>query len=170
MSMAGIFSFFLFLTCVYNLGRMPSPILSKKLNTLEKIKEERIEEEKIDEEEEFDNNRRVDYMYGNQENLKFKILEKNKKEEEKSFFLFEKPLLTFFFDYNRWNRPLRYIRKNNKKFKGSVRREASQYFFYTCQSDGKQRISFTYPPSLSTFGEMIARRISFSTLEKLSAD
>src|SRR5919202_1161364 len=125
MSMAGIFSFFLFLTCVYNLGRMPSPIFSKKLNKLEKIKEEKIEEEKIEEEEEFDNNRRVDYMYGNQENLKFKILEKN------------------------------------KKFKGSVRREASQYFFYTCQSDGKQRISFTYPPSLSTFGEMIARRISF---------
>nr|YP_009376427.1 hypothetical chloroplast RF1 [Diplostephium crypteriophyllum]ARH07078.1 hypothetical chloroplast RF1 [Diplostephium crypteriophyllum] len=160
MSMAGIFSIFLFLTCVYYLGRIPSPIFSKKLNKLDKMEEE----------EEFDNNRWVDYMYGNQENLKFKILEKNKKDEEKSFFLFEKPLLTFFFDYNRWNRPLRYIRKKNKNFKGSVRREASQYFFYTCQSDGKQRISFTYPPSLSTFGEMIARRISLSTLEKLSAD
>nr|YP_009377872.1 hypothetical chloroplast RF1 [Aztecaster matudae]ARH09627.1 hypothetical chloroplast RF1 [Aztecaster matudae] len=160
MSMAGIFSIFLFLTCVYYLGRIPSPIFSKKLNKLDKMEEE----------EEFDNNRRVDYTYGNQENLKFKILEKNKKDEEKSFFLFEKPLLTFFFDYNRWNRPLRYIRKRNKNFKGSVRREASQYFFYTCESDGKQRISFTYPPSLSTFGEMIARRISLSTLEKLSAD
>nr|YP_010758366.1 hypothetical chloroplast RF1 [Aster asteroides]WEW63814.1 hypothetical chloroplast RF1 [Aster asteroides] len=160
MSMAGIFSIFLFLTCVYYLGRMPSPIFSKKLNKLDKMEEE----------EEFDNNRRVDYIYGNQENLNFKILEKNKKDEEKSFFLFEKPLLTFFFDYNRWNRPLRYIRKINQNFKGSVRREASQYFFYTCQSDGKQRISFTYPPSLSTFGEMIARRISLSTLEKLSAD
>nr|YP_009377532.1 hypothetical chloroplast RF1 [Linochilus jaramilloi]ARH09033.1 hypothetical chloroplast RF1 [Linochilus jaramilloi] len=160
MSMAVIFSIFLFLTCVYYLGRIPSPIFSKKLNKLDKMEEE----------EEFDNNRRVDYMYGNQENLKFKILEKNKKDEEKSFFLFEKPLLTFFFDYNRWNRPLRYIRKINQNFKGSVRREASQYFFYTCQSDGKQRISFTYPPSLSTFGEMIARRISLSTLEKLSAD
>nr|YP_009371937.1 hypothetical chloroplast RF1 [Linochilus violaceus]ARH05888.1 hypothetical chloroplast RF1 [Linochilus violaceus] len=160
MSMAVIFSIFLFLTCVYYLGRIPSPIFSKKLNKLDKMEEE----------EEFDNNRRVDYMYGNQENLKFKILEKNKKDEEKSFFLFEKPLLTFFFDYNRWNRPLRYIRKRNQNFKGSVRREASQYFFYTCQSDGKQRISFTYPPSLSTFGEMIARRISLSTLEKLSAD
>nr|UDN39656.1 hypothetical chloroplast RF1 [Olearia bullata] len=160
-SMAGIFSIFLFLTCVYYLGRIPSPIFSKKLNKLDKMEEE---------EEEFDNNRRVDYMYGNQENLKFKILEKKKKDEEKYFFLFEKPLLTFFFDYNRWNRPLRYIRKRNQNFKGSVRREASQYFFYTCQSDGKQRISFTYPPSLSTFGEMIARRISLSTLEKLSAD
>nr|YP_010600136.1 hypothetical chloroplast protein RF19 [Blumea aromatica]WAL05638.1 hypothetical chloroplast protein RF19 [Blumea aromatica] len=158
MSMTGIFSIFLLVTCVYYLGRIPSPIFSKKLNKLDKMEEE---------EEEFDNNRPVDYMYRNQENFKFKILEKNKKDEEKYLFLFEKPLLTFFFDYNRWNRPLRYIRKRNKKFKGSVRKEASQYFFYTCQSDGKQRISFTYPPSLSSFGEMIARRISLSTLEKL---
>nr|YP_009354933.1 hypothetical chloroplast RF1 [Echinacea angustifolia]ARB03039.1 hypothetical chloroplast RF1 [Echinacea angustifolia] len=161
MSMAGIFSIFLLVTCVYYLGRIPSPIFSNKLNQLDKMEEE---------EEEFDNNKTVDYMYGNQENLKFKILEKKQKDEEKDFFFFEKPILTFFFDYNRWNRPLRYIRKINKKFKGSVRKEASQYFFYTCQSDGKQRISFTYPPSLSTFGEMIARKISFSTLEELSPD
>nr|USH92448.1 hypothetical chloroplast RF1 [Chrysanthemum indicum] len=160
MSMAGIFSIFLLVTCVYYLGRIPSPIFSNKLNKLDKMEEEK----------EFDNNSPIDYMYGDQENLKFKILEKNKKDEEKYFFLFEKPLLTFFFDYNRWNRPLRYIRKINQKLKGSVRKEASQYFFYTCQSDGKQRISFTYPPSLSTFGEMLAKRISLSTLEKLSAD
>nr|ARU07869.1 Ycf1 [Artemisia gmelinii] len=160
MSMAGIFSIFLLVTCVYYLGRIPSPIFSNKLNKLDKMEEE----------EEFDNNSPIDYMYGDQENLTFKILEKNKKDEEKYFFLFEKPLLTFFFDYNRWNRPLRYIRKRNKKLKGYVRKEASQYFFYTCQSDGKQRISFTYPPSLSTFGEMLAKRISLSTLEKLSAD
>nr|YP_009271528.1 Ycf1 [Eclipta prostrata]ANW48021.1 Ycf1 [Eclipta prostrata] len=159
MSMAGIFSIFLLVTCVYYLGRIPSPIFSKKLNTLDKM-----------EEEEFDNNKTIEYMCGNQENLKFKILEKKQKDEEKYFFLFEKPILTFFFDYNRWNRPLRYIRKRNKNFKGSVRKETSQYFFYTCQSDGKQRISFTYPPSLSTFGEMITRRISLSTLEKLSPD
>nr|YP_010496435.1 Ycf1 protein [Paraprenanthes sororia]UWN00078.1 Ycf1 protein [Paraprenanthes sororia] len=153
---AGILSILLFVTCVYYLGRMPLPILSKKLNNLQKM----------DKEENLDNNRPVSYMYGNQENLNFKILDK--KDEEKYFSLFEKPLLTFFFDYNRWNRPLRYIRKINKKL--SVRKETSQYFFYTCQSDGKKRISFTYPPSLSTFGEMIARRISLSTLEKLSAD
>nr|YP_009775765.1 Ycf1 protein [Leucanthemum vulgare]QJA15991.1 Ycf1 protein [Leucanthemum vulgare] len=161
MSMAGIFSIFLLVTCVYYLGRIPSPIFSNKLNKLDKMEEE---------EEEFDNNSPIDSMYGNQENFKFQLLEKNKKDAEKYFFLFEKPLLTFFFDYNRWNRPLRYIRKRNKNFKGSVRKEASQYFFYTCQSDGKQRISFTYPPSLSTFGEMLTKRISLSTLEKLSAD
>nr|YP_009318044.1 hypothetical chloroplast RF19 [Galinsoga quadriradiata]AOY41619.1 hypothetical chloroplast RF19 [Galinsoga quadriradiata] len=160
MSMGGIFSILLLVTCVYDLGRIPSPIFSNKLNKLDKMEEE----------EEFDNNIMVDYMYGNPENLKFKIFEKKQKDEEKDFFFFEKPILTFFFDYNRWNRPLRYIRKRNKKFKGSVRKEASQYFFYTCQSDGKQRISFTYPPSLSTFEEMIVRRISLSTLEKLSPD
>nr|YP_009775841.1 Ycf1 protein [Leucanthemum virgatum]QJA16067.1 Ycf1 protein [Leucanthemum virgatum] len=160
MSMASIFSIFLLVTCVYYLGRIPSPIFSNKLNKLDKMEEE----------EEFDNNSPIDSRYGNQENLKFQILEKNKKDAEKYFFLFEKPLLTFFFDYNRWNRPLRYIRKRNKNLKGSVRKEASQYFFYTCQSDGKQRISFTYPPSLSTFWEMLTKRISLSTLEKLSAD
>nr|YP_009740230.1 Ycf1 [Youngia japonica]QIC54954.1 Ycf1 [Youngia japonica] len=160
MGMAGILNILLFVTCVYYLGRMPSPIFSKKLNNLEKIYEEQ----------DLNNNRPVSYMYGNQENLNLKIVDKNKKDEEKYFYLFEKPLLTFFFDYNRWNRPLRYIRKRNKKLKGSVRKETSQYFFYTCESDGKKRISFTYPPSLSTFGEMIARRISLSTLDKISAD
>nr|QKZ95124.1 hypothetical chloroplast RF19 [Parthenium hysterophorus] len=171
MSIAGIFSIFLFVTCVYCLGRIPSPIFSNKLNKLDKMEEEQMEEEgEMEEEEDFDNNQTADYMYENQENLTFKILEKKQKDEEKDFFFFEKPILTFFFDYNRWNRPLRYIRKINKKMKGSARKEASQYFFYTCQSDGKQRISFTYPPSLSTFGEMIARRISLSTLEKLSPD
>nr|UFR81880.1 Yfc1 [Lecocarpus lecocarpoides] len=170
MSMSGIFSICLLVTCVYYLGRIPSPIFSKKLNKLDKMEMEEEEFDNNKEEEEFDNNKTVDYMYGNPENLKLKILEKKQKDEEKEFFFFEKPILTFFFDYNRWNRPLRYIRKINKKLKGSVRKEASQYFFYTCQSDGKQRISFTYPPSLSTFGEMIARRISLYTLEKLSPD
>nr|YP_010968255.1 Ycf1 [Tragopogon pratensis]YP_011013981.1 hypothetical chloroplast RF1 [Tragopogon dubius]WNN67002.1 Ycf1 [Tragopogon pratensis]WQA10049.1 hypothetical chloroplast RF1 [Tragopogon dubius] len=161
MSMAVMFSTFFFLTFVYYLGRVPSPLLIKKLNKLEKMDQD---------EKDLDTNRPVSYMYGNQENWNLKILEKKKKNEEKYFSFFEKPLLTFFFDYNRWNRPLRYIRKRNKKLKGSVRKEMSQYFFYTCQSDGKQRISFTYPPSLSTFGEMIARSISLSTLEKLSAN
>nr|QJU48932.1 Ycf1 protein [Dolomiaea calophylla] len=161
-SMAGYFRILFFITCIYYLGRTPSPIFSKKLNNLYRI------EEDYDDEEEFDNNRSVYSMSRNQENLKFEILDKNKKYEEKYVCLFEKPLLTFFFDYNRWNRPLRYIRK--VKTKGLIRKEASQYFFYTCQSDGKQRISFTYPPSLSTFVEMIARRVSLSTLEKLSAD
>nr|YP_010376032.1 hypothetical chloroplast RF1 [Xanthopappus subacaulis]UDN42154.1 hypothetical chloroplast RF1 [Xanthopappus subacaulis] len=161
-STAAFFRILFFITCVCYLGRTPSPIFTKKLNNLYKIEEDYYDEE------EFENKRSVYYMSGNQENFKFKILDKHKKDEEKYVCLFEKPLLTFFFDYNRWNRPLRYIRK--VKTRGLIRKEAAQYFFYTCQSDGKQRISFTYPPSLSTFGEMIARRVSLSTLEKLSAD
>lgn len=42
--------------------------------------------------------------------------------------------------------------------------------FYTCQNDGKQRISFTYPPSLSIFWEMIQRKISLATTEKFLYD
>ncbi|MFS7954459.1 hypothetical protein Hanom_Chr07g00630711 [Helianthus anomalus] len=68
MSMAGIFSIFLLVTCVHYLGRIPSPIFSTKLNMLEKMEEEEEfdnnEEEEFDnnEEEEFDNNKTVDYI------------------------------------------------------------------------------------------------------------
>nr|YP_010730590.1 Ycf1 protein [Wolffia arrhiza]YP_010730603.1 Ycf1 protein [Wolffia arrhiza]WEG23879.1 Ycf1 protein [Wolffia arrhiza]WEG23892.1 Ycf1 protein [Wolffia arrhiza] len=86
--------------------------------------------------------------------------------EDQNLFWFEKPLVTFLFDCKRWNRPFRYIK--NDRFENPVRNEMSQYFFYTCPSDGKQRISFTYPPSLSTFSEMIERKISLYTTEKLS--
>nr|YP_009561670.1 hypothetical chloroplast RF19 [Commiphora gileadensis]QAT19758.1 hypothetical chloroplast RF19 [Commiphora gileadensis] len=54
--------------------------------------------------------------------------------------------------------------------KNAVRDEMSQYFFYTCRSDGKERISFTYPESLSTFLEMIQKKMSFLTKEKVSPD
>ncbi|KAF8044773.1 hypothetical protein N665_6908s0001 [Sinapis alba] len=46
----------------------------------------------------------------------------------------------------------------------------SQYFFYTCQSDGKERISFTYPPTLSTFFEMIQKKIPLFTTEKTTSN
>nr|YP_009829089.1 hypothetical chloroplast RF19 [Pistia stratiotes]QJC59581.1 hypothetical chloroplast RF19 [Pistia stratiotes] len=87
-------------------------------------------------------------------------------QKDKSLFWFEKPLVTFLFDCKRWNRPYRYIK--NDQFENAVRNEMSQYFFYTCPSDGKQRISFTYPPSLSTFSEMMERKISSYTTKKLS--
>ncbi|CAL9134171.1 unnamed protein product, partial [Musa textilis] len=56
----------------------------------------------------------------------------------------------------------------NNRFENSVQNEMSQYFFYTCSSDGKQIISFTYPPSLSTFSEMIERKMSLYMTEKFS--
>nr|BDY11074.1 Ycf1 protein [Lysimachia stenosepala] len=42
----------------------------------------------------------------------------------------------------------------------------SQYFFYTCQSYGKKKISFSFPPGLATFFEMIQRKIPVSIIEK----
>nr|YP_010539011.1 hypothetical chloroplast RF1 [Datisca cannabina]UYF12872.1 hypothetical chloroplast RF1 [Datisca cannabina] len=232
-SMARIFSILLFITCVYYLGRIPSPIVTKKLKETSETEErgeseeetdveiettsetkgtkqeqegsteedtspslfseEKEDPDKIDETEEIRVNekektkdefhfKRTRYknlkkqkirpVYetsypadGNQENSKLEI---DKKEKKKIEFWFEKPLVTILFDYKRWNRPLRYIKNN--QFENAVRNEMSQYFFYTCKSDGKEKISFTYPPSVSTFLEMIQRKISMSIPEKLSSD
>nr|YP_009455467.1 hypothetical protein RF1 [Adenolobus garipensis]AUG83463.1 hypothetical protein RF1 [Adenolobus garipensis] len=94
--------------------------------------------------------------------------EKERPQIDKEIFRFEKPLVTTLFDYKRSNRPLRYIK--NDLFENAVRNEMSQYFFYTCKSDGKERISFTYPPSLSTFAEMMQKKMSLFTTEKISYD
>nr|QKV45439.1 hypothetical chloroplast RF1 [Mukdenia rossii] len=227
-SMARIFSILLFITCVYYLGRIPSPIVTKKLKETSETEErgeseeetdveiettsetkgtkeeqegsteedpspslfseEKEDPDKIDETEEIRVNgteKTKDEFHfhfketcyknspvyetsdldGNQENSKLEIL-KNK-EKEDPFFWFEKPLVTRLFDYKRWTSPLRYIK--NDRFSNAVRNEMSQYFFYTCRSDGKQRISFTYPPSLSTFLEMIQRKMSLYTTENPSS-
>nr|YP_010175926.1 Ycf1 [Scleromitrion brachypodum]QSM35020.1 Ycf1 [Scleromitrion brachypodum] len=225
-----IFSILLFITCIYYLGRMPSPILTKKLKETSQA-EEGVESEeerdveiettsetkgtkqqqevsneedpssslfseekedpyKMDETEEirvkgkektkdefhlqftetgYNNNPFYDYedsyltMNGNQENSKLKD-----KKAAKELFHFEKPLVTIIFDYKRWNRPFRYIKNN--RFNKAVRKEISQYFFEACKNDGKQRISFTYLPSLSTFWEMIQRKLSLSPLDKTSSN
>nr|QGU83955.1 hypothetical chloroplast RF19 [Homalium racemosum] len=226
-SMARIFSILLFITCVYSLGRIPSPIFTKKLKETSETeeREERGEEtdveiettsetkgtkqeqegsteedpssslfseekenpDKIDETEEIRVNGKEKtkdefhfhfketcyknrpvyetfYLDGNQENSKLEIFLDKK---DKDLVWFEKPRVTILFDY-KWNRPFRYIK--NDQFKNAVRKEMSQYFFSTCRSDGKERISFTYPPSLSTFLEMIQRKMSLFTTEKLSSD
>nr|WJK71602.1 hypothetical chloroplast RF1 [Uncaria rhynchophylla] len=228
--MARIFSILLFITCVYYLGRIPSPILTKKLKETSKTEEgveseeerdveiettsemkgtkqeqegsteedpssslfseEKEDPDKIDETEEirvngkektkdefhfhftetgynnspfYDDEDSYLNMNGNQENSKLKD---KKATETKELFRFEKPLVTTLFDYNRWNRPFRYI--INNRFEKALRKEMSQYFFETGESDGKQKISFTYLPSLSTFWEMIKRKISLYTLDKNS--
>nr|YP_010275009.1 Ycf1 protein [Nonea vesicaria]UJV31791.1 Ycf1 protein [Nonea vesicaria] len=228
-SMVRIFSILLFITCVYYLGRIPSPILTKKLKETSKTEEsveseeerdveietasemrgmkqeqegyteedpspslfseEREDPDKIDETEEirvngrektkdefnfhftetgYNNSEDSDkHFSGNPENSKLKILDQKDLAENKDFFWFwfEKPLVTLLFDYNRWNRPFRYIKNN--RFERVVRNQMSQYFFDTCKSDGKQKISFTYPTSLSTFLEIINKKISLSTFEKI---
>nr|WBU14442.1 Ycf1 protein [Coleotrype natalensis] len=192
-SMARIFSILLFITCVYYLGRMPSPIITKKLKETSETEERRESEEeqedpdKINETEEIRVNGKEktkhefhfhfkdtcykdspvyedSYLDTYQDNWEFGRLKEEK--NEKTFFSLEKPLLTFLFDYKRWNRPLRYIKNN--RFENAVRNEMSQYFIYTCPGDGKQIISFTYLPSLSTFSEMIERKISLYTTEECS--
>uniref|UniRef100_UPI00300151AA hypothetical chloroplast RF1 n=1 Tax=Didymocarpus yuenlingensis TaxID=1736646 RepID=UPI00300151AA len=92
----------------------------------------------------------------NNENSRFEILDK--KTENKDLFFFNKFILILLFDLDRWNRPFRYIKNN--QFHKSIRKEMSQYFFDICQSDGKEKISFTHPPSLSIFFEMIKKRVS----------
>nr|QNZ89019.1 hypothetical protein RF1 [Bletilla formosana]QQN90601.1 hypothetical chloroplast RF1 [Bletilla formosana]WGL39099.1 hypothetical chloroplast RF1 [Bletilla ochracea]WGL39182.1 Ycf1 [Bletilla ochracea]WKN51706.1 hypothetical protein RF1 [Bletilla ochracea] len=207
-SIARIFSILLFITCVYYLGRMPSPIVTKKLKeketseteeggerkeesdveTTSEMKETKQEQEedldKIDETEEI----RVNGKEKTKDEFHFKEaryqdspvyedsdlethqenweLGRLKEEKKKRMNLWvEKTFVTFFFDYQRWNRPLRYIK--NDKLENALRNEMSQFFFFTCTSDGKQIISFTYPPSLSTFSEMLERRISLYIIEKL---
>nr|YP_010975185.1 Ycf1 protein [Amyema preissii]WNR58144.1 Ycf1 protein [Amyema preissii] len=134
--MARIFSILLFITCVYHLGRIPSPILTKKLKKTSEMKG--IQKESQD----------ICSMDENKANDNLKA--------------FWKAPVTLLFDYKRWNYPLRYIKNN--KFENAVRNEMSQYFFYICQSDGKQKISFTYLLSLINFFEMIQRKISLNEL------
>ena len=196
-SMARIFSILLFITCVYYLGRVPSPIVIKKLKETSETEEsgeseeetdveiettsetkgtkqeqeesteedpspslfseEKEDPDKIDETEEIRMNGKektkdefhfketryknrpiyeTSYLDGNQENSKLEIF-KDKKDKE--IFWFEKPLVTILFNYKQWNRPFRYIKNN--RFENdvkSVKKEMSQYFFHTCQSDGKE--------------------------------
>nr|YP_009535729.1 Ycf1 [Apostasia shenzhenica]AYJ83745.1 Ycf1 [Apostasia shenzhenica]QGW13160.1 hypothetical chloroplast RF1 [Apostasia shenzhenica] len=201
-SMARIFSILLFITCVYYLGRMPSPIVTKKLKEKETSETEeggeRKEESDVEttsetkvpkqEQEGFTEESPVNgkedefhfYLYlkearyqdspvyedsdldTHQDNWEFRRL----KEEKKKRYLYlyfwfhwiKKIFLTFFLNYKQCNRPLRYIKNN--QLENALRTEMSQFFFFTCTSDGKQIISFTYPPSLSIFFKKIKRKIS----------
>nr|YP_010380635.1 Ycf1 [Dendrobium comatum]UDH53680.1 Ycf1 [Dendrobium comatum] len=223
-SMARIFSILLFITCVYYLGRMPSPIVTKKLKeketseteeggerkeesdveTTSEMKETKQEQEgsteenpslfseeredldKIDETEEIRVNGKEktkdefhfkEARYQDQDSPVYEDsdlethqenweLGRMKEEKKKRMNLWvEKTFVTFLFDFKRWNRPLRYIK--NRELENALRNEMSQFFFFTCTSDGKQIISFTYPPSLSTFSEMLERRIYLYRIEKL---
>nr|YP_009461169.1 Ycf1 [Lamium galeobdolon]AUT82391.1 Ycf1 [Lamium galeobdolon] len=228
-SKARILSILLFITCVYYLGRIPSPLFTKKLKETSKtgagerveseeerdveietasemkgtkqeqegsteedpspyfFSEERADPNKIDETEEIQVNgkekefhfRFTETGYQNRpvseesylmninedkDNSRLQIFDQ--KNENKELIIFDKPLVTILFDSKRWNRPLRYIK--NKRFDKAVRNEMSQYFFDISQSDGKERISFTYPASLSIFLEMLKKRISPPTIEKFA--
>nr|WHS26050.1 Ycf1 protein [Euphorbia nutans] len=238
-SMDRIFTILLFITCIYSLGRAPSPLFTPRISpdvdttsepeetevettyeteetdveTTSETKgtkqeqegsteedlfsslfsEEKEDPDKIDETEEIQvngkqktkdefhfhfketcsKNRPLSETFsldGNQENSKFEILIEKKK---KNLVWVERPVVTLLFDSRHWNRPLRYLKNiKNEHFSNPypLRKEMGQYFFYTCLSDGKERISFTYPPSLSTFLERIKRKISLFLTQKISSD
>ena len=168
--MSQIFIIFFFFSCLYCLGKTPPPLLSNKLKTTSernkikkqidgsKIKVTKQEKKRSIEEEIFAS------IFSEEGEDSYKIDEK----EEKDIFQFEKPLINILFNSKLWNRPIRYIKKNGFENGITIKNEMSQYFFYPCQSDGKEKISFTYPPSLSTVVEMMQRKMSLLTTEKLS--
>nr|YP_009772048.1 Ycf1 [Thermopsis alpina]QIT02916.1 Ycf1 [Thermopsis alpina] len=171
--MSQLFIVFLFITCLCYLGRAPSAFFSNKLSEIQ-------EKNEIDKKRKIDVEKTSETAGTKQEQITKKINKKNKKnkiyeeirppekEKEKYIFRFQKTLVKIFFDYKRWNRPLRYIK--NDQFENVIRNEISQFFFHTCQSDGKERISFTYPPNLSTFLKLMETKIYLLTTEKTSSD
>nr|YP_009826517.1 Ycf1 [Bulbophyllum plumosum]QIQ47738.1 Ycf1 [Bulbophyllum plumosum] len=173
-SMVRIFSILLFITCVYYLGRRPSPIIifTNKLKYQETSETEEGGKRKKKTKDKF-NFKEVRYQDSpvyedsdleiHQENWELVRLKEEKKKRMSR--MIETHFVIFFFDFQRWHRPLRYIK--NDYLENALRNEMSQFFFFTCTSDGKQIISFTYPPSLSTFSEMLEQRISFYIIEKL---
>jgi len=42
------------------------------------------------------------------------------------------------------------------------------FFFHICQSDGKERMSFTYPPDLSSFLKIMGKKMDLFTRDKIS--
>jgi hypothetical protein len=56
-----------------------------------------------------------------------------------------------FFDYRQWKRPLRYIENSRFSTQSPVKKRVSQYFFNSCLSDGRPRLSFTCLPSVALF-------------------
>ena len=156
--------------CLCTFGRTPSPFLTHRIPEEKHFERQKTSREGFTEidpspslfqlfKEAYYKNIRT-FFSGNQDISKLEIL----KEDSKISFLVEKPLLiSILFDYNRWNRPMRYIK--NKRFENAVRNEMSQFYFSTCKNDGKERISFSYPPSLAIFREMIQRKISVSATQ-----
>nr|QWL15747.1 hypothetical chloroplast RF19 [Plantago nubicola] len=168
-SMDRIFSILFFLSCAYALGRIPFPmqILKTTNGEIETADEEDLSSSFFEEEREEreDPNKETEEIGVNIKENHDNFTITQKKISKKDPFFFEKNLATLLFDSNQWNRPLRYIK--NDSFEKAVRDEMSQYFFDICESDGKERICFTFPPSVSIFLETLKRRLIPPAPEKL---
>ena len=170
--MAGIFSILLVTNCAYSVSRISFPIkpstkkeeIDVEIETADEedpssslfLEERADDSKKIDETEKIRANRS-----DNDENSR--ILPK--KPAKKDLFFFEKNLVTLLFDSNQWNRPLRYIK--NDKFEQAVRDEMGNSFCSNCVSDGNERISFAFPPSVSIFRERLQRKMDSFILHLL---
>nr|YP_010832510.1 hypothetical chloroplast RF1 [Astragalus oxyglottis]WFG51948.1 hypothetical chloroplast RF1 [Astragalus oxyglottis] len=153
-----IFVLFSFITFLHYLGRIPAPYSLD--DEMIQIYEENDEIGEMDGERDSEMEEDLShYLFAEAENDNsfYQIPE----EENRQL-----PLVTTLFDYQRWNRPLRYI--SNDYFDNFVRNENSQFFFHICQSDGKERISFTYPPHLSAFLKIMEKKIDLFTRDKIS--
>ncbi|KAK8305856.1 hypothetical protein V6Z12_D03G089900 [Gossypium hirsutum] len=166
-SMARIFSILLFITCVYYLGRIPSPILTKKLKGISETEEVgESEEERNIEIETISEGGGANQKQGTEENTssslfseeevdpskmdeteKLRVTGKKKKRKGELHFRFKET-----YSKNRSVYETSYLDGNQES-----------------SNDGKEKISFTYPPSLATFGEMIQKKYFF-TPEKLFSD
>jgi hypothetical protein len=71
--------------------------------------------------------------------------------KREDFIFSKKSWPSLFFDYQQWKRPLRYIENSRFSTQSPVKKRVSQYFFNPCLSDGKQRLSFTYLPTVAIF-------------------
>nr|YP_009141285.1 hypothetical chloroplast RF19 [Lathyrus clymenum]AIL55810.1 hypothetical chloroplast RF19 [Lathyrus clymenum] len=158
-----IFSFVLFAYC---LGKGPLPYFYiEEMIQYDNRDMEEIQAA-IDAETEETNEEEDLTVYLSENEKKEKTSNNMNIEKKRKIVPLEKSLVTTLFDYQRWNRPLRYIK--NDHFERVVRDENSQFFFQTCESDGKKRISFTYPPNLSTFLNMMEKKMDLFRREKTS--
>nr|YP_010964811.1 hypothetical chloroplast RF19 [Hedysarum xizangense]WNM89466.1 hypothetical chloroplast RF19 [Hedysarum xizangense] len=158
-----LFAVFSLIILFHYLCRIPLPYSLTEKSTqseedeTDKTKEDETDKTKEDEEDEMDIE--IDSETEKTKQEQEEEIKKIEKMEEKS-------LLTTLFDFQRWNRPLRYIETDH--FENFVRNENSQFFFHICQSDGKERISFTYPPNLSAFLKIMEKKMDLFTRDKIS--
>ena len=90
--------------------------------------------------------------------------------KEEDLLWFEQPWPIMFFDHHQAYRPIRYIGNSPFTQLGPVKTEVSQYFFGTYLSDGKQRISFTFLPSVLVLGEKLGKYRDLSDTSCSSED
>nr|YP_010587263.1 hypothetical chloroplast RF19 [Corethrodendron multijugum]UZZ46227.1 hypothetical chloroplast RF19 [Corethrodendron multijugum] len=157
-----IFAVFSFITLLYYLGRIPLPYFFTEEIAETQEQDETLEKDEMDIE--------IDSETEETKQEQNEFLEEDRSsekiQEETDVVGFQKPLVTTLFDFQRWNRPLRYIK--NDHFENFVRNENSQFYFHISQSDGKERISFTYPPNLSTFLKIMEKKMDLFTRDKIS--